>query len=282
MNYWVFNRHTAIVSSCLLCIFCISLSSAALSEELTGDEIIYQSEEKYNGDTQIADSTMILIDAKGNERTRKMKSFRKDFGENMRDEKSIYFFSYPEDIKDTSYLNFDWNEEGKDDDSWLYLPSLKKVKRLAAADKSDAFLGSDFTYTDIKTYKRQYWDYSILKESDIVDGHDCWLLEGLPKKGKEDKVISETGYYKSHVWVRKDNLLKVQGTFWVQKGKKIKHFKASDIENISGIWTAKTNHMVTTKQDRVEHSTFIKLENIRYDQEIDDNFFTPQRMQRGI
>lgn len=225
---------------------------------------------------------MVLIDAKGNQRVRRMKSFRKDFGDNLKDEKTIYFFEYPDDIKDTSYLNFDWQVEDVDDDSWLYLPSLKKVKRLAAADKSDAFLGSDFTYTDIKTSKRQYWDYHYINQSDIVDGQECWVIEGLPKKGKEDKVRKETGYSKVHIWIRKDNLLNVQGTFWVLKGKKLKYFKASDIENIGGIWTAKINQMSTTKKGRLEHTTVIRLDDVVYDKEIDDSFYTPQKMKRGV
>ncbi|MGR8931278.1 MAG: outer membrane lipoprotein-sorting protein [Gammaproteobacteria bacterium] len=265
-----------------LVILTLLFSSIVVAEQLTADEIVYQSEEKYNGDTEISDSTMILIDPDGNQRVRKMKAFRKDFGNDLKDEKSVYFFSYPNDIKDTSYLNFDWIEDGKDDDSWLFLPSLKKIERLAAADKSDAFLGSDFSYTDIKTYQRQYWDYSIINESDTVDGAECWVLEGLPKRGREDNVVRETGYYKVNLWIRKDNFMSVKGIFWVDKGKKVKYFKAYDIENINGIWTAKANQMVTTKQGRIEHSTVIKLDNVRYNEEIDDTFFTPQRMTRGM
>ena len=258
------------------------LSTHSFAEQLTANDIVYKAEEKYDGNTQISDSSMLLIDAAGNKRLRKMKSFRQDFGDNMKDQKTVYFFEYPEDIKDTSYLNFDWQKEDLDDDSWLYLPALKKVKRLAASDKSDAFLGSDFTYTDIKTDKRQYWDYTFLKESDVVDGHDCWLLEGLPKKGNEEKVRKETGYSKVHLWVRKDNFVKVQGTFWVLKGKKIKYFKATDIEEVDGIWTAKTNQMSTTKHGRVEHTTILKMDSVVYDKEVDESYFTPQKMKRGV
>ena len=266
----------------LVMLLCIFLSSHSFAEQLTANDIVYKAEEKYDGNTQISDSSMLLIDAAGNKRLRKMKSFRQDFGDNMKDQKTVYFFEYPEDIKDTSYLNFDWQKEDLDDDSWLYLPALKKVKRLAASDKSDAFLGSDFTYTDIKTDKRQYWDYTFLKESDVVDGHDCWLLEGLPKKGNEEKVRKETGYSKVHLWVRKDNFVKVQGTFWVLKGKKIKYFKATDIEEVDGIWTAKTNQMSTTKHGRVEHTTILKMDSVVYDKEVDESYFTPQKMKRGV
>lgn len=278
-TYFLINRLSAFILVGSLVLVAVN---SALAEDISANEVMYNAEEKYDGNTQISDSSMLLIDAAGNKRLRKIKSFRKDFGSQLKDQKTVYFFEYPEDIKDTSYLNFDWAAENIDDDSWLYLPALKKVKRLAASDKSDAFLGSDFTYTDIKTDKRQYWDYTYLKMSDVIDGHDCWLLEGLPKKGNEEKVRKETGYSKVHIWVRKDNFVKVQGQFWVLKGKKMKYFKASDIEIINGIWTAKTNHMSTTKNGRVEHSTVLKLDSVVYDKEVDDSYFTPQKMQRGV
>ena len=270
----------AVYTACFIA--AVTIMPEVFAKELTGNEIIHESEERYDGKTMIADSNMILINSKGQKRIRKMKSFRKDHGDSLKDQKTVYFFVYPQDIRDTSYLNFDWDKEGKDDDSWLFLPALKKVKRLAAADNSDAFFGSDFNYTDLKTSNRQYWDYAIIKDSDIVEGHDCWVVEGLPKDGNKKKTIAETGAYQAHLWVRKDNFIKVKGKFWVQKGKRIKHFKAYDIEEIDGIWTAKANQMTTTKKDRVEHTTVIKLENIRYDQDIDDSLFTPQRMKRGI
>lgn len=264
----------------LVCL--LGLPNTLYANPMSGNETVATSEDRYIGKTQKSDSTMIMINSDGKERIRKMSMIRKNFGDNLKDQKAIYFFNYPEDIKDTSYLSIDWIEEGKDDDSWLYLPALKKVKRLAAADQSDPFLGSDFTYTDIKTSRNNYWDYTIIKDSEIVDGHDCWVLEGLPKNGTDDKVIKETGYNKIHLWVRKDNFIKVKGTFWVVKGKKIKYFEAKDIEEINGIWTAKTNKITTTKGGATEHSTIIRIENVRYEEEVDDAYFTPLKMSRGI
>lgn len=277
--YFLISRFAVFI---LISSLVLGFVNSALANDLTANDVIYNAEEKYDGNTQISDSSMLLVDAAGNKRLRKMKSFRKDFGDQLKDQKTIYFFEYPDDIKDTSYLNFDWEAENRDDDSWLYLPALKKVKRLAASDKSDAFLGSDFTYTDIKISNRKYWDYSFLKKSEMMDGYDCWVVEGLPKKGMEEKVVKETGYNKIHTWVRKDNFVKVQSTFWVVKGKKIKYLKAMDIEDINGIWTAKTNQMSTTKHGRVEHTTIIKIDSVVYDKEVDESYFTPQKMKRGF
>ncbi len=249
------------------------------AKKLSGLDIIYEAEEKYNGDTQTSRSAMIMIDRRGNKRVRKMVQYRKNYG---KDEKSIIFFLTPKDIKDTSYLSFDWDDGNRDDDSWLYLPALKKVKRLASSDKSDAFLGSDFTYTDITSSKRHYWNYVIKKESDPQGGKDCWLIEGTPKKPIRKKVIRETGYLKVNIWVQKDNFVKVKGKFWIKKGKRIKYFKASKVKKIGGVWTPVIQQMVTTKAGRVEHKTIMKLNKVKYNLPIDDSFFTPQRMKRGL
>jgi len=262
---------------CLLVSMVIPVNLSA--KELSGYDIIYEAEERYEGETQIGDASMILINRRGQKRVRKFKEFRKNYG---KDEKTIDFFLSPWDLKDTSYLLFDWDDGNRDDDSWLFLPSLKRVKRLASSEKSDSFLGSDFTYSDITSSKRHFWNYSIIKSSDLVDGKDCWLVEGTPKPSIRKKVIRETGYLKVQIWVRKDIFMKVKGKFWVKKGKRIKYFKADNIENIDGIWTAKTQQMVTTKAGRVEHKSIIRLDHTKYNEPIDDSFFTTQRMKRGL
>ena len=249
---------------------------------LTANEVVFRAESKDNGDTSVEESTMILIDARGRQRVRKYMRFRKDFGPDKKDEKSISAFLHPADIKNTSYLTFEWDGDEKEDESWLYLPALKKVKRLASSDKSDAFLGSDFTYTDLKTSKRKFWDYTMVKESDPVDGKDCWLVEGLPKGGNKTKVLKETGYVKVRLWVQKDNFMKVKGKFWVKKGKRIKYYKASKIEKINGIWTAREMQMVTTKKKRKENTTILRIDKITYNSELRDNFFTVQTLESGI
>ncbi|MCP3676117.1 MAG: outer membrane lipoprotein-sorting protein, partial [Deltaproteobacteria bacterium] len=274
------NQNKSILSAICLTI-CLLWLNPLSAEKLCGYDIIYKAEEKENGSTQISDSTMILINAKGQKRVRHMKVYRKDFGENLKDERSITFFLSPADIKNTTYLSYDYDDGDKDDDSWLYLPSLKKVKRLASSDKSDAFLGSDFTFTDITSSKRHFWNYTILSDKEMVDGKECWLVEGTPKEEIRKKVIRETGYTKVNIWISKDNFVKVKGKFWIKRGKRIKFFKATDVEKIDDIWTTKTQQMVTTKAGRVEHSTIMTLNNVTYNEEIDDTFFTTQRMERG-
>ncbi len=255
---------------------------AAEEKTLTAFDIIFNAEERYEGETSVSDATMVLINSKKEQRVRQYIRYRKDVGPDGKDEKSMTFFLSPPDLKNTAYLSFDWNDEAKDDDSWLYLPGLKKVKRLASSDKSDAFMGSDFTYTDLQTATRQYWDFTLLQETDPVDGHDCWVIEGTPKEGQKKKVLQETGYTKIQVWVRKDIFVKVKGKFWAKKGNRLKYYKASKIEQIADVWTPQELQMVTTKKGKVEHTTVIRTDKIEYNRKIDDSFFTQQKMEAGL
>ena len=99
---------------CWLSPIAVPLAQAA---DVNANEIVANSEDRYIGKTLQADSTMIMTNADGKERVRKMVMIRKNFGDNFKDQKAIYFFKYPEDIKNTSYLSYDWIEEGKDDDA---------------------------------------------------------------------------------------------------------------------------------------------------------------------
>jgi len=256
------------------------LNNAPISaKELTAAEVMKKAEDRDDGDSSVSEMTMILIDRRGNQRVRKMKGYRKDYG---KDSKSINFFLSPADIRNTAFLSYDWDDENKEDDNWLYLPALRKVKRISAGNKKDSFMGSDFSYADVNGLDTADWDFKFLKKSEDVGGHDCWVIEALPKKSKRKKVIDETGYLKSISWVRKDNYVTVKGKMYVKKGKKIKYFTAANIEKNQGIWTVKKLSMVTTKGKRKEHATVIQFDNIVYNQGVGDDLFTTQRMERGL
>ena len=257
----------------------LSTVLSATAEELTAYQIMKKVDERYDGDTSTANSSMILIDARDRQRVRDLKIYTKDYGDNS---KGISFFESPADIKGTAYLNYDWDEEGKEDDSWLYLPALQKVKRIAAGDKSDPFLGSDFSYADINGLELDWYHYSIINASDPVDGADCWVIEVVPKAEFKDKAEETTGYEKSQTWIRKDNFISVRGKIWVKRGNKVKYYSASDIRQIDGIWTAMKLQMITTKNDKREHASIIQYHDITYNEPLSDEMFSTEAMQRGI
>ncbi len=254
---------------------------SAVATELTATEVMRKVDARETGETSIQESTMILIDRKGGQRVRQIKVYSKETDGGT---KAITFFLTPADVRNTAFLSHDWDDERKEDDSWLYLPALRKVKRIASADKSGAFMGSDFTYSDIEGVELGNYDFTFVKgkENETVDAHPVWVIESLPKPSIAKQVIKETGYMKSQVWISKDNFMLVRGKFWVKKGKKIKYLTVFEIEKIQDIWTAKRLQMVTTKRGKIEHSTVLQTNSIQFNAPLDDDMFTTQRMERGL
>ncbi len=257
-------------------VFCFALGVGSIVHALTANQIMKKFDTRDNGSSAISSNVMILIDKKKRERVREIKLYTKEYDDV---DKSVSFFVSPADVKDTSFLSYDWLDEKKEDDSWLYLPALQKVNRIAASDKDGSWMGSDFTISDVEGLDINDNTYKILQENDVVDGYDCWKIEALPKS---DKVVDKTGYLKSVLWIRKDNFLQVRGIINVKKGKKVKYFTAKDIEKIDGIWTAKTIQMVTTKNKKIQHSSVFKVKEIKYNTSVKDTLFEVETMQRGL
>ncbi|HHS92136.1 MAG TPA: outer membrane lipoprotein-sorting protein, partial [Campylobacterales bacterium] len=166
------------------------LTTNVMADDVQARAIMEKVDARDDGQTLEQDMLMVLIDKNGNERTRDLKSYAKDFGE---DEHRTLFFKSPSDVKNTAFLTYDYDDSAKDDDQWLYLPALKKVKRIPSADKSSSFMGSDFSYFDMTDRDLEDYDFRLLKETKVY-GHDAWMIESTPRN---QKVIDESGYEKS-------------------------------------------------------------------------------------
>jgi len=143
---------------------------------------------------------MVLINDKGQRRERNSTNVVK-LQPNGVDSKFLITFSTPADIKGTGFLQVE-HIDG-DDDLWIYLPALKKSRRLVANNKKDSFVGSDFSYGDISLPKVDKYRHVLLR-SDSVDGADCFVIESTPA---DETVRSTSGYSRKITWVRKDNFL---------------------------------------------------------------------------
>lgn len=255
------------------------LSMSINAAELTATEVMQRYDERYDGDSSVADVTMVLIDRRDRQRVRDLRIYSKDQGA---DTKTLSLFETPADIRGTAYLNFDWDDAERDGDSWLYLPSLQRVKRIASSDTSDSFLGSDFTYADINGFEIDMYDFEFISESEIIDGQDCWLIEAVPKPEFKESAEESTGYSKMRSWISKENYLQLRGQVWELRGNRIKYFTASEIEQIDDIWTIKRLQVVTTRNERQEHASVLQINSIDYNVDVDDNLLTTESMQRGL
>ena len=246
----------------------------AQAQALTAREIMEKVDARDDGDNVTTEQEMILIDKNGSERVRQMKSFSKDKG---RDTLRMIFFLAPADVKDTGFLTFDYYSGEKDDDQWLYLPELKKTKRIASSDKSSSFMGSDFSYADMTRRVLDEWKYQLLKEVD-VRGKKTWLIECQPAS----KAVEERyGYTKTWVLVQQDIFFVVRGVSWTTDNK-IKYMDAKTVEKIDGIWFATEMDMKTTKNKMTLHRTVLKFSNVKFNQQIDEEMFSVRRLEKGI
>ena len=257
----------------VLCAVLILLPLSAVA--ITADEIAKQVDERNDGDKSASTMEMILLDKHGNKRIRKMKKYTMD---KEADNKSIIFFLSPADVRNTAFLTYDYDDSSKDDDQWLYLPALKKTKRIASSDKSSSFMGSDFSYADMTSRDINDYNYRIAKESTVRD-HKVWVMESVPKT---EKVIEETGYAKSYMFVRQDNFVVVRALHILKETGKKKYLDVKKLELIDGIWVASEIEMKTTINKLTLHRTLLKLADIKFNQDLDDDFFSVRRIEKGL
>ncbi len=241
---------------------------ATIAQEITGLKVIQNVYDRPTGEDQTSDLTMTLINSSNKERVRKIKQFSRDFGDM---EKSIMFFVAPADVKNTSFMNWSYDEDGKEDDQWIYLPALKKTKRISSDSKSDYFMGSDFTYDDLGDRKPTQDTHKILRE-EIVDGKDCYVVESTPKD--EDYMYSKT-----ITWIIKDKWVGVKKEFYDEDGDLLKTLTIKKVDDIKGILVVTHSVMENVQKN---HKTIITLTNISINTGISKSKFTERMMTRGI
>jgi len=245
----------------------ISISFQAIAQEMTAREIIEKVYNRAEGDDQTSNLTMTLINKSGKERIRKIQQFTKDMGDM---EKSIMFFQSPADIKNTSFMNWSYDDD-KSDDQWIYLPALKKTKRISSDSKSDYFMGSDFTYDDLGDRKPDDDTHKLLRE-ETIDGVAYYVVVSIPKD--EDYMYSETT-----TWIRKDNFIGLKKEFYDEDEDLLKILHIIKFEEISGLLIITNSEMHNVQND---HKTKMVVSDIQINTGISDSKFTERMMMRGM
>ena len=176
-----------------------------------GREIVLEAEKRDAGwQDQSAELKMVLRNRHGEESTRELRSRLLEVDGDG--DKLLVMFDRPRDVKGTAFLTY--THESGPDDQWLYLPALKRVKRIASNNKSGPFMGSEFAYEDLASQEVEKYTYRYVKD-DRANGHDCFVVERIP-------VDEDSGYTRQLVWYdqkefrpekvefydRKDELLK--------------------------------------------------------------------------
>ena len=240
----------------------------------SGDEIAERINARDDGEHVVQRLKMTLIDKRGKTRERETRTFRKDYGAERH---TVLFYERPTNVKGTGFLTYDYPDPEDDDDQWLYLPALRKSRRIAASDRGDYFLGTDLTYEDIKLAGRvSIEDYvrTTLRE-DTLDGRKVYVLEAIPI---DDKTAKELGYGKVISWIDAEIWMARKSAFWDPRGKLLKTAVFKDIRLVQGIWT---QHRIEVENHKAGHRTVFEFSDVDYESAVDDDLFTERALRRG-
>ncbi len=234
--------------------------------QITGKQIMEQVYNRPTGHDLQGELTMTLTNKQGEERVRQLRQFIADDG---KVEKTIMFFLAPADVRNTSFMSWSY-ADGRDDDQWIYLPALKRTKRISSDSKGDYFMGSDFTYDDLGDRHPDEDNHSLLREEKVGE-FDCYVVESVAK---------EPGYMygKTVTWVIKDNYIGLKRSFYDEDGKPLKTLQINHFEKISGFWTILETEMINTQKN---HRTKMVFSQVKINQGIAENKFTERSMTLG-
>jgi outer membrane lipoprotein-sorting protein len=213
------------------------------------------------------DVKMILKNKQGQESIREIRS--KTLEVDGDGDKSMTIFDKPRDIKGTALLSFT-HKEGADD-QWLYLPALKRVKRIASDNKSGPFMGSEFAYEDITSQEVEKYTYKFLKD-DTLDGMDVFVFERYP-------VDRKSGYTRQIIWMDKENYKERKIEYYDRKNALLKTLVFADYNLYRDkFYRAHDMHMVNHQTGK---STRLLQSNYNFDVELSDRDFDKNSLKRA-
>lgn len=220
-----------------------------------------------------SETTMTLTNKAGKQRVRKTFGTTK-LEPNAVDNMRMTRFLEPADVKGTVSLLIEHSD--KDDDIWIYLPSVKKVRRLVSSNKKDSFVGTDFSYGDVIGHKVKEWDHKLVKEED-VDGKPCYVIESTPK---DASIKANTGYSKRVNWIQKDNFVTLKGVLYDEAGELLKETRFTNYTEVDPARHKWQAGQLETRNVQAEHSTVIHIDQLKVNVGVKNDYFTTRYMEQ--
>jgi hydrophobe/amphiphile efflux-3 (HAE3) family protein len=216
-----------------------------------------------------------LIDRQGGIREQVARAVRKNVDDGRR---MAIFYLAPATIRGTSFLVFDYSATDVANDQWLYLPALRKVRRIPASDRGDYFLGTDLTFDEIRNDNRvtlDDWKFHAAG-TDTVDETRCEVVEGA---AASEQIARELGYARARWCVDPGILIARRIEYWDRTGNLLKTLWNREPQQIDGVWSATR---IEVRNHKTGHGTVLEFESSRFDGKLPDSLFTQQQMERGL
>lgn len=267
----------------IIYIMALLILSAAISYGQSAKDIMRKVDNRDDGKTAISRislTTYRYIKKEGKNvpaekpRVKIMDYIKKDYGPREKDHKSISIILEPKSDRGISFLQYDYEEVGKDTDQWMYLTAFGKVKRLVAGNDSEpktgSFFGSEFNYEDMESYNIDDYTYKILGDEQYKN-NDCWVIEAMPVLRKAIK----SNYSREMMWVDKKRDLILKTVLFNRNGKKFKKIYYRNIQVIEGILVPRkivVNNVIAKRR------TVMVYKKISLNRPVEDSYLTQRTM----
>lgn len=237
----------------------------------SGREIMVRVDAQPEPESAVSKTTLTLIAVrrgKEKQRQRQILRYQRNYKSGVYKSKSLIRFLKPIDVKGTGFLMWEYRD-GRNDDQWLFLPALGKVKRIAARQKSEQFMGTDFSYEDLAGREVDDDEYELLGEEDL-EGVPCYRVQAVPLK-------SESAYSRRIVWVDRRNWVVVRIEFFDHRDRLLKVLEIPERRRDGPYWSVLRMQMENVQN---QHRTIMEIGEIEYDTGLRDDYFTERFLMR--
>jgi len=271
-----------IIGTALLVTFFPHLSS----QELTGFEIMKRSDDALRSTNDSSFNRMQLSSCKfgvtqgritcaERARVKSLESVAKNYGPELKDTKSVTITLEPAAERGIGMLSFAYDDSERDNETWLYLSALGRVKRIAAGNSEEetepaSLFGSEFTTEDTDTGKLEEYTINLLGEMTQA-GRDVWQIEMIPNAERARK----TRYSRMVHYIDKERFVALRSDMYDQYEREVKRLMASRVELVNDIWMARSLTMMNLVTNRLSNMAFVE---IYTDLNIEDDFLTQRTL----
>ena len=227
-------------------------------------QIVEESQRRGRANSQRYEGVLEVIAADGKTSSKSWQSARLGSYGNS---KAVIRFIAPAEVKGVALLII--NHPDRASDQWMWTPAIGRDRRIALQDRSTRFFGTDFSFEDLEERDVDQYEFRLLGE-DPIDGAACWRIEARPRQTKTSQ------YTLSHLWIRKDHYVAAQYENFI-KDQLVRRLHATDIQDVQGIWTARTLEMTDLRR---KSRTILRMQKLEYNVPLKDEEFTVQALRR--
>lgn len=250
-----------------------SSPSLALEDEPNGQTIAQQVDRRETGINAVRSIEMAMTNRRGYTRTRRALVLRQSANEVR---KTLIIYLAPKSVRETAFLSYDYRKAGRTDDQWLYLPAMRKVRRIPSSDQGDYFLGTDFTYDDIQSeLKFNLDEYDFAYQRTTSEGR-VHVIKGVPKS---DDIADVLGYGSFVAHIDSVSWLPLQIEFFDLEQQALKQVKVHRHEQLDDIWVPLEVEVVN---HQTNHSTYFRYSDVSFPDQLPDSAFSIAELPRGV